>query len=82
VPHDVVGEEAAEYYTPERLAATGPFPLGQRKDLMFFNGRLIMHMDTVLCRGLGTTVLGAACGGWGCEQMRCTCSCARACKVP
>jgi hypothetical protein len=46
VPHEVVGEEAAEYYTPERLAATGPFPLGQRRDLIFFNGRLITHMDT------------------------------------
>ena len=43
VPHDVVGEEAAEYYTPERLATTGPLPLGKRRDLMFFNGRLFTH---------------------------------------
>lgn len=36
--HTVTGAEAAEYYTPERLAATGPFPLGKRDTLLWFNG--------------------------------------------
>ena len=58
VPHDVVGDEAAEYYTPERLAATGPFPLGQRRDLMFFNGGVNVHSVVSLCHGLGTTSPG------------------------
>ena len=58
MPHDVVGDEAAEYYTPERLAATGPFPLGQRRDLMFFNGGLHVHSVESFCRGLGATLHG------------------------